>query len=125
MFLISLWQIWVLKEKPFLNDHKVYGKYSDADGEVVIDMSHLKRGLYASLNTVLHEARHVFQYDIVERLDWEDNLILTSAYYKEVREWRTEYTARPQTDAEYHYQSCEEDAREYADEHDWMYVKSE
>lgn len=107
------------------NDHKVYGKYSDADGEVVIDMTHLKRGLYASLNTVLHEARHVFQYDIVERLDWEDSLILTSDYYRDVREWRTEFMTHPQTDAEYRYQSCEEDAREYADEHDWMYVKIE
>lgn len=108
-----------------INDHKVYGKYSNADGEVAIDMSHLKRGLYASLNTVLHEARHIFQYDIVERLDWEDSLILTSDYYKDVRNWRTEFMTRPQTDAEYHYQSCEKDAREYADEHDWMYVKIE
>lgn len=108
-----------------INDHKVYGKYSNADGEVAIDMSHLNRDLYSCLNTVLHEARHIFQYDIVERLDWEDSLILTSDYYKDVRNWRTEFMTRPQTAAEYRYQSCEEDAREYADEHDWMYVKIE
>jgi len=108
-----------------INDHRVYGEYSHADGEVVIDMNHLKGGIYSNLNTVLHEARHIFQYDIVERLDWEDSLILTSDYYRDVREWRAEFKTPFQTDAEYRYRYCEEDAREYADEHDWMYVKIE
>lgn len=88
-------------------------------------MNHLKRDIYSSLNTLLHEARHIFQYDIVERLDWEDSLILTSDYYEEVRDWRAEFMTRPQTDEEYRYQSCEEDAREYANEHEGMYVKLE
>lgn len=108
-----------------VNDHEVYGKYSNADEEVMIDIDHLKRGIYSSLNTVLHEARHIFQYDIIGRLDWEDSLILTSDYYRDVREWRTEFRTPFQTDAEYRYRYCEEDAREYADEHDWMYVKIE
>lgn len=108
-----------------VNDHKVYGAYSNVDKEVVIDMNYLKKGIYSSLNAVLHEARHIFQYDIIERLDWEDSLILTSDYYRDVREWRTEFMTYSKTDAEYRYQSCEEDAREYADEHDWMYVKIE
>ena len=108
-----------------VNAHEVYGKYSNTDEEVLIDMNHLKRGIYSSLNTVLHEARHIFQYDIVDRLDWEDSLILTSDYYRDVREWRAEFKTPFQTDAEYRYRYCEEDAREYADEHDWMYVKIE
>lgn len=108
-----------------VNNHEVYGKYSNTDEEVVIDMNHLKRGIYSSLNTVLHEARHIFQYDIVERLDWEDSLVLTSDYYRDVREWRAEFKTPFQTDDEYRYQSCEEDAREYANEYDWMYVKTE
>ena len=101
----------------------VLGEYCFVEGEIRINMNHLREsGLMSCVETVLHEARHCFQRDVVLRIDWNSEMFLTNDYYRAAREWREEFRAS-EAECRYFTLSSEEDARDYAYSNVWLYVR--
>ena len=59
---------------------------------------------------------------MVQIIDWDSELVLTNDYYRAARAWREEFTSS-EAEREYFTRSSEEDAREYAYNNVWLYVR--
>ena len=101
----------------------VLGEYCFVEGEIRIDVNHLRQSsLLSCVETVLHEARHCFQRDVVLRIDWNSEMVLTNDYYRAAKAWQKEFGSS-EAERDYFTLSSEEDAREYAYSNVWLYVR--
>lgn len=105
------------------SDQNVLGEYCFVEGEIRVNINHLREsGLMSCVETVLHEARHCFQHDVVQMIDWDSELVMMNDYYRAAREWRKEFRSS-EAERGYFTRSSEEDARDYAYSNVWLYVR--
>lgn len=105
----------------------VVGAYSDSSHSILIDIDSLENdSAYDLLDTVLHEARHSYQHNLVSLYqvaapEYRQLLALREAeqYFADF----SDYThGSPEEMLEYYSQACEEDARAYADDRLMSYL---
>ena len=98
-----------------LDDYTI-GRYADGRNVIYINVNYLNSP-EECIDTVCHEARHAYQYHVINSLDWDDEEVQNGFYFNDAREWRDNYNnyISGENDAEgYYTQSIEEDARNYA-----------
>ena len=98
----------------------ILGAYDYNRRHVRIDLDkHTDMKGINTINTILHECRHAYQFDCVDAADWTDSKVLDGIYFEELRQWLAEQRNPIDyaDDAQgYYSMAIEQDAREYADE---------
>lgn len=108
-------------------DDGVLGGYNDNTNSIIIDLTHLEHDdSYEVLDTVLHEARHAYQHSLISFYQIAAPEYKQLLVFKEVQQYDAEFSnythgSSNETFDDYYYQTCEEDARSYADERSWLY----
>ncbi|MBR5479922.1 MAG: hypothetical protein IKU84_07055 [Clostridia bacterium] len=99
-------------------DEHTLGMYYDEEKTIIINVAHLDRNVKECIETVAHEVYHAHQFETMERLDFENEDVKTSHYYRKAREWKKNievgYIPALYSTENYKAQPIERDAREYA-----------
>mgnify|MGYP003178011393 CR=1 FL=1 len=109
----------------------VAGSYSDWSKTILIDKEHLQTSDSSEcLSTLLHECRHAFQEISVNLYEMCGEEYKNSPIFREAVIWKKEFENyisanddNTNQKEEYYYQSCETDARQYADVRKWVYIE--
>lgn len=110
-----------------MEDEKVNADYLEKEHRIRINLKHLVNdGGRSLLNSVCHEARHAYQYKLVQLFDktenWQKELLL----FDDVRQYKYEFKHYIGADGdvtEYRNQYCETDARNYAQKMTAIYAE--
>ena len=99
-------------------DESVLGMYDEEEKAVTINVARLDRDVKECIETVAHEMYHAHQFEVMENLDFEDEDVKKSHYYRKAREWKKNvevgYIPAVYSTENYKAQPIERDAREYA-----------
>lgn len=102
----------------YMEDDKIKATYLEKEHLIRINLKHLTNdGGRSLLTSVCHEARHAYQYKLIQLFDktedWQKELLL----FDDVRQYKYEfnhYIGADGDETEYKNQYCETDARNYA-----------
>ena len=99
----------------------VVGAYSDSSHSILIDIDSLESdSAYDLLDTVLHEARHSYQHNLVSLYQLAAPAHKQLLALREAQQYIAEFSdythGSSEEILEYYSQACEEDARAYADD---------
>lgn len=94
--------------------------YDNNDRTVALNKAHIDNGTAEeNVNSLLHEIFHAYQHYLVEKLDFDNELVKNGYYFEQARRWKDNITNyRPSAVYgydEYYSQALEEDARAYAE----------
>lgn len=102
-------------------------QYSDGNHRIVISMECLQKGsAYDNVEALAHEARHCYQHCLVRAYENADDLSKSLRIFKDAEIFREEfadYEDGQDNFDKYYLQECENDAREYAEEAAWEYIR--
>ena len=100
-------------------DEGTLGMYYDEEKTIIINVAYLDRDVLECIKTVAHEVYHAHQFETIETLDFENEDVKTSHYYRKAREWKNNvdvgYIPATYSTENYQAQPIERDAREYAE----------
>ncbi len=94
--------------------------YDNNDRTVALNKAHIDNGTAEeNVDSLLHEIFHAYQHYLVEKLDFDNELVKNGYYFEQARRWKDNITNyRPSAVYgydEYYSQALEEDARAYAE----------